>query len=525
MQKLELTWIGKGQEPAVEPRILLHDPSKDYGDPNATNMLIHGDNLLALKALEQEFAGRVKCIYIDPPYNTGAAFEQYNDNLEHSTWLSLMVPRLKIIRNLLSSDGSLWISIDDDEHAYLKVLCDEVMGRTNFVANCIWHKKHTRSNDAKWFSDNHDYILVYAKDKATWRPNLLPRSDDSAKGYTNPDNDPRGVWASGPCHAKTPNPKDIYPITTPSGRVVMPPPGTSWRFSEEKMKDLIQDNRIYFGANGDNVPRYKRFITDVQDGFVPTTLWFRDEVGDNQEAKKEVKAFNPDSVFSTPKPERLIERILTLGSKPGDIVLDSFLGSGTTAAVAHKMGRRWIGIELGDHCYTHCLPRLKAVVDGEQSGISKAVGWQGGGGFKFYELAPTLIVKDENGFEIISDQYDATMLAAAVAKLCGYRFAPREDNPYIHGVNNVGGFIFVTTQYITAPLLGEIAKHFSDTQSLVICASAFQVGIKNNFPNIKLRKIPQSVLSKCEYGADNYNLNVVELPDFEETEEDFEDAE
>lgn len=258
MQKLELTWIGKGQEPAVEPRILLHDPSKDYGDPNATNMLIHGDNLLALKALEQEFAGRVKCIYIDPPYNTGAAFEQYNDNLEHSTWLSLMVPRLKIIRNLLSSDGSLWISIDDDEHAYLKVLCDEVMGRTNFVANCIWHKKHTRSNDAKWFSDNHDYILVYAKDKATWRPNLLPRSDDSAKGYTNPDNDPRGVWASGPCHAKTPNPKDIYPITTPSGRVVMPPPGTSWRFSEEKMKDLIQDNRIYFGANGDNVPRYKR---------------------------------------------------------------------------------------------------------------------------------------------------------------------------------------------------------------------------------------------------------------------------
>jgi adenine-specific DNA-methyltransferase len=222
MQKLELTWIGKGQEPALEPRILLHDPSKDYGDPNANNMLIHGDNLLALKALEQEFAGRVKCIYIDPPYNTGAAFEQYNDNLEHSTWLSLMVPRLKIIRNLLSSDGSLWISIDDDEHAYLKVLCDEVMGRTNFVANCIWHKKHTRSNDTKWFSDNHDYILVYAKDKATWEPNLLPRSDDSAKGYTNPDNDPRGVWASGPCHAKTPNPKDIYPITTPSGRVVMP---------------------------------------------------------------------------------------------------------------------------------------------------------------------------------------------------------------------------------------------------------------------------------------------------------------
>jgi adenine-specific DNA-methyltransferase len=205
--------------------------------------------------------------------------------------------------------------------------------------------------------------------------------------------------------------------------------------------------------------------------------------------------------------------------------LDSFLGSGTTAAVAHKMGRQYIGVEFNGTCYTHCLPRLKAVVDGEQGGISKTVNWQGGGGFKFYELAPTLIVKDENGFEIISDQYDPAMLAAAVAKLCGYRFAPRDGNPYIHGVNNVGGFIFVTTQYITAPLLGEIAKHFSDTQSLVICASAFQVGIKNNFPNIKLRKIPQTVLSKCEYGAGNYNLNVVELPDFEETEEDFEDAE
>jgi adenine-specific DNA-methyltransferase len=215
-------------------------------------------------------------VFIDPPYNTGSAFEQYDDNLEHSTWLRLMVPRLQILRNLLSTDGSLYISIDDDEHAYLKVLCDEVMGRNNFVANCIWHKKHTRSNDAKWFSDNHDYILVYAKDKATWRPNLLPRTEESAKGYTNPDNDPRGIWALGPCHAKTPNPKDIYPITTPSGRVVMPPPGTSWRFSESKMRDLIQDNRIYFGANGENVPRFKRFITDVQDGFVPTTLWFRD---------------------------------------------------------------------------------------------------------------------------------------------------------------------------------------------------------------------------------------------------------
>ena len=523
MQKLELTWIGKGQEPAVEPRILLHDASRDYGDPDANNMLIHGDNLLALKALEQEFAGQVKCVYIDPPYNTGAAFAEYNDNLEHSTWLSLMVTRIRILRNLLREDGSIWISIDDDEGHYLKVLCDEVFGRENFINTVIWEKKFSPQNDTKWLSDSHDFVLVYAKNKVLWRPNLLSRTEDMDNRYTNPDNDPRGSWTSSDLTVRTYNESCDYPITTPSGRVVTPSESRCWGVSKERFEELVADNRIWFGIKGTNVPRIKTFLSEVQGGLVAMTVWRHNEVGNTQDAKKEVKAL--DITFATPKPERLIERILLLASNEGDLVLDSFLGSGTTTAVAHKMGRRYIGIELGDHAFTHCLPRMKQVVDGEQGGISQSVDWQGGGGFKFYELAPTLIVKDENGFEIISDQYDATMLAAAVAKLCGYRFAPREGNPYIHGVNNVGGFIFVTTQYITAPLLGEIAKNFSDTQSLVICASAFQVGIKNNFPNIKLRKIPQSVLSKCEYGADNYNLNVVELPDFEETEEDFEDAE
>lgn len=516
MQRLELTWIGKGTEPRVEPRILLHDSTKDYGDPNTNNMLIHGDNLIALKALEQEFSGQVKCVYIDPPYNTGSAFEQYDDNLEHSTWLNLMVPRLQIIRNLLTPDGTLWISIDDDEHAYLKVLCDEVMGRNNFVANCIWHKKHTRSNDAKWFSDNHDYILVYAKDKSIWRPNLLPRSEESSKGYTNPDNDPRGVWASGPCHAKTPNPKDIYPITTPSGRTVMPPPGTSWRFSQDKMRDLIQDNRIYFGPNGDNVPRFKRFITDVKDGFVPTTLWFRDEVGDNQEAKKEVKAFNPEYVFATPKPERLIERILTLGSNEGDLVLDSFLGSGTTAAVAHKMKRRYIGIELGDHCYTHCLPRLKAVVDGEQGGISQSAGWQGGGGFKYYELAPTLIVKDHHGNPVIAGDYNPEMLVAAISKLNGFVYSPSPECFWKQGKAHGNSYIYVTTQYLTAKELDDIARELHEFEKLLICSPAFDIGLGKRYENIDVRKIPQSVLSKCEYGIENYNLNIINPPEFDE---------
>lgn len=370
--KLELTWVGKYDEKVIEPRILVEDKEKSYGDPNTENMLIHGDNLIALQALQQDFAGKVKCIYIDPPYNTGNAFEHYDDSVEHSIWLSLMKARIELLKNLLSENGTLWISIDDDEGHYLKVLCDEIFGRCNFVNTIIWQKKGTRSNDAHWFSDNHDFILVYAKNKFKWKPNLMPRPQDSIKGYSNPDNDPRGVWASGPCHAKTPNEKDIYPILTPSGRKLLPPPGTSWRFSKERFNELIKDNRIWFGEKGNNVPRYKRFLTEVQDGFVSTTIWFRDEVGDNQEAKKEVKTIDSENVFSTPKPERLISRILTLSTNKGDLVLDSFLGSGTTAAVAHKMNRKYIGIEMGEQCYTHCKVRLDKVIRGEdENGVSK----------------------------------------------------------------------------------------------------------------------------------------------------------
>lgn len=408
-----LEWLNKGEATKVTKklpyRILKTNPELSYGE-KSENMIIKGDNLEALQVLLPYYKGQVKCIYIDPPYNTGNAFDHYDDNLEHSMWLSLIYPRLELLRELLSEDGSIWISIDDDESHYLKVICDEVFGRRNFVANCVWHKKHTRANDAKWFSDNHDHILCYAKDKETWHPNLLPRTEDSKKGYSNPDNDPRGIWTSSPCHVKTPNEKDIYEITTPSGRKLMPPSGTSWRFSKENFAKLIKDNRIWFGVNGNNVPRYKRFITDVQDGFVPLTIWFRDEVGDNQEAKKEIKAFNSEEVFATPKPERLIERVLTLATNEGDLVLDSFLGSGTTCAVAHKMGRRYIGIEMGEHAITHCVPRMKAVIDGEQGGISKTFKWNGGGGYTFYTLGETIF--DENGN--INKQVDFRTLASHV---------------------------------------------------------------------------------------------------------------
>jgi adenine-specific DNA-methyltransferase len=562
MQKLELTWIGKGQEPALEPRILLHDPSKDYGDPNATNMLIHGDNLLALKALEQDFAGQVKCIYIDPPYNINVANPHYNDNAPHSDYISLMKRRIEILHHLLHDEGSLWISINSDELFYLKIVCDEVFGEKNFVTVVTLKTATT----ASYRSINvcpvnvSEYILVYAKDaqQAEFRPVYIPvdYSEDYGSYIENMDDSPEN-WV-----LKKLDDLIYDEVGVSNWREFRDKYGDAWkevRYSMKREKALAMANCVVslntLQKPANDVARLierskserDQFFVYERDGKEPIIIYNGRTLAFYSSKLKNIGGtLTPSDILTniwtdisylslgleggvkfpnSKKPERLIERILSLGSNEGDLVLDSFLGSGTTAAVAHKMGRRWIGIELGDHCYTHCLPRLKAVVDGEQSGISKAVGWKGGGGFKFYELAPTLIVKDENGFEIISDQYDATMLAAAVAKLCGYRFAPREDNPYIHGVNNVGGFIFVTTQYITAPLLGEIAKHFSDTQSLVICASAFQVGIKNNFPNIKLRKIPQSVLSKCEYGADNYNLNVVELPDFEETEEDFEDAE
>ena len=395
-----LNWLGRDEAlkiAAKTPYKLLEEVSElGYGDKNTENMIIQGDNLEALKALLPFYAGQVKCIYIDPPYNTGSAFEHYDDNLEHSQWLSLMYPRLEILRDFLTEDGSIWISIDDDEGHYLKVICDEVFGRKNFVNNIVWEKKYSPQNDARWFSDNHDHILCYAKNKELWHPNLLTRTDEMNARYKNPDNDPRGNWKTSDLSAKRMTPKDIYEIITPSGRKVMPPKGRSWAVSKDKFQQLVQENRVWFGSKGDSVPQLKRFLSDVQNGTVSLTIWKYSEVGHNQDAKKEVKAFNLTDVFETPKPERLIERVLTLATNNGDLVLDSFLGSGTTAAVAHKMGRRYIGIEMGEHAKTHCVPRLKAVIDGEQGGISKSVNWNGGGGFRFYKLGSEIF--DADGF-------------------------------------------------------------------------------------------------------------------------------
>ena len=525
MQKLELTWIGKGQEPAVEPRILLHDASKDYGDPAADNMLIHGDNLLALKALEQEFAGQVKCIYIDPPYNTGSAFEHYDDNLEHSMWLSLMVPRLKILRELLSADGSIWISIDDNEQAYLKVLCDEIFGRSCFVSTVVWRSSDNSNNDAKQFSLDHNYILVYSRN-SNWLTNKMERNETQSSHYSNPDNDPRGPWFAGnPISSPNPRPNLCYDIIAPNGNVIKSP-AYGWRWSEETLREKMDSGEIFFNADNTNIKR-KTYLNE-QKGIPPSSLWvILDETGHNRQAKYEQKKLFPEwsksDWFATPKPEKLLERILMVATNPGDLVSDSFLGSGTTAATAHKMGRRYIGIELGDHCYTHCLPRLKAVVDGEQGGISKAQNWQGGGGFKFYELAPTLIVNDKHGQPVFSEQYNPQMLVAAVAKLNGFLYNPDAEVFWKQGKSQDNSYIYVTTQYLTAAELDDIACDLSDYERLLICAPAFDVGLGKRYDNIDVRKIPQSVLSKCEYGADSYNLNIVTPPELDE--EEWNDAE
>lgn len=514
-QALGLSWIGKETPIKLEPRVLIEEESYNVdviGQSSiCDNSLIFGDNLLALKALEEDYKEQIKCVYMDPPYNTGNAFDHYDDGVEHSIWLSLMKPRLEIIHKLLREDGSLWISIDDDESHYLKVLCDEIFGRKNFVSNVIWEKKYSPQNDAKWLSDSHDHILVYAKNKSIWRPNLLPRTEDMDKRYKNPDNDPRGPWKPSDLSVKTANPKDIYPIETPSGRIVTPPESRSWVVSKEKFQELIEDNRVWFGKTGNNVPSIKKFLTEVQGGAVSKTIWFRSEVGDNQEAKKEVKALNPNDVFATPKPERLIKKIITLASNPNDIILDSFAGSGTTGAVAHKMGRRWIMIELGNHCNTHILPRLKKVIDGkDEGGVTKDVNWQGGGGFRYYKLAPSLLERDKFGNWIISKAYNPSMLAEAMCKHKGFTYQPDEMIYWKQGFSTENDFIFTTTQFITPEVADKIQEEMKPDETLLICCKAFSAK-PDHYPNITFAKIPTSILKNCEYGKDDYSLNVSEV--------------
>ena len=522
--KLELTWIGKENRPRLEPRILLEDPEKSYHAKSRVsekdifdNMLIFGDNLLALKALEQEFTGKVKCIPIDPPYNTGSAFTHYDDGIEHSLWLTMMRDRLEILRRLLAKEGSLWITIDDTEAHYLKVLCDEVFGRVNFVANMVWQKKYAPANDAKWFSDSHDHLLVYAYDKTIWRPNRLQRSSTSDEAYKNPDNDSRGPWKAGDytCNKTAQErPNLYYMIRQPNtGKEIWPKKSRVWAYGEEQHVENEKLGLVWWGIRGTNsVPAFKRHLHSLDSGSVAQTILSWKDVGHTQDGKKEQLALNPGDPFTTPKPERLLSFVLEIATSRGDLVLDSFAGSGTTGAVAHKMGRRWIMVELGEHCHTHIIPRLRKVIDGEDpGGITAAVGWGGGGGFRYYRLAPSLLERDKFGNWVISKDFNAAMLAEAVCKLEGFAYAPSDSVYWQHGHSTETDFIYVTTQTLTRDMMQQLSDEVGEKRSLLVYCGAFR-GKADVFPNLTVKKIPKAVLKKCEWGHDDYSLEISEMP-------------
>lgn len=520
-QKLELTWIGKENRPRLEPRVLLEDPAKSYHAATRVtdhdifdNRLIFGDNLLALKALEPEFAGKVKCVYIDPPYNIGAALTHYDDGVEHSTWLSLVRERVEILWRLLSPDGSLWVSIDDCEMAYLRVLMDEVCGRSNFIATNVWQKRYSREN-REAIGDVHEYVIVYAKVPERFKAirNRVPITEQQAKIYKNPNNDPNGRWRGIPMTAQGYRPNQMYTITTPSGVVHRPPEGRCWSTIEPEFEKLRREGRIWFGKDGSSQPSVIRYLSEVE-GMVPWTWWPSEEVGHTDEAKKEIhELFGRADAFDTPKPERLIKRILEIATNPGDLILDSFAGSGTTGAVAHKLCRRWIMVEVREDAANLEVRRLRKVVDGDdQGGITSDAGWKGGGGFRYYRIAPSLLEKDRFGNWIISKQFNAAMLAEAMCKLEGFTYAPSETEYWMHGRSTERDFIYVTTQTLTRELLQKLSEDVGENRSLLVCCSAFRTRDLAQFPNLTVKKIPKMVLNRCEWGKDDYSLEIKNLP-------------
>ena len=551
-QKLELTWIGKDQRPKLEPRILIEDPDKSYHAPQRVsendifdNMLIHGDNLLALKALEQEYAGKVKCVYIDPPFNTGEMFENYDDGIEHSLWLSQMRERLLNIHRLLHKSGTLAVHIDDNELAYLTVLLDEIFGRSN-RAYIVTFKQgaatgHKSINPGCVSTTN--FLLIYAKEKNCWQPNRVFTGRDRDKRYgqfiTNID-EHYSKWQFQPLTTAfaeaneltlkdarrlikeephvindfvLDNPESVVRLARPDYKAVSEEArGMIDRSLADKNKVLLLEREKYsdmYFIKGERVLFYKDKLKLIDGQWVAgeplTTLW--DDLLSNNLHKEGSVKFPKGK-----KPESLIQRVLELTTSTNDIVLDSFLGSGTTAAVAHKMQRRWIGIELGDHCDTHCLPRLVSVIKGEDlSGVSKSVDWQGGGGFRYYELGPSLIEEDKWGNPIISKEFDPLQLTQAMCKLEGFDYAPDPDTYWMQGRSSESDFIYVTSQTMSKAALTKLSDEVGDKRSLLVCCPSFRAK-EGDFPNLTLKKIPKAVLKKCEWGRDDYSLQIQELP-------------
>lgn len=541
-QRLELTWIGKDEQVILEPRILIEDPAKSYGDGNCGNMLIHGDNLLALKALEQDFAGKIKCIYIDPPYNTGNAFEHYDDGLEHSIWLSLIKPRIELLRRLLSDDGVISIHIDDIEYCYLKVLMDEIFGRDNFINTIAIRDSHPSglklSAKDKKIIKTKSYIVIYKKSSITTITPIYQSRNDWDTHYsiyidTHSDKLEKKTLKEVLIERNIINTKYIINETSLRDRnfrkFVFDNRHNIFQSTKEmpdfarKLSIENKDNVIEYISNGERnfafngrrlFPLSKSIYNIGIDGefdkedFAKLLCDFWDDVDFNNSQNE------GDSQFpASKKPEYLLGRILTMFSFKDEYVLDSFLGSGTTAAVAHKMNRKWIGIELGEHCDTHCLPRLQKVVDGaDQGGISKAVNWKGGGGFKYYYLAPSLLKEDKYGNWIIDSRYNANMLAAAMAKQEGFKYNPDETNYWKQGKSTEKDFIFTTTHFFTIEHLDKIHEEMQPDESLLICCKSFQKPCENKYPNITVKKIPKMLLGRCEFGKDDYSLNIVNMP-------------
>lgn len=550
--KLELTWIGKENRPKLEPRILLEDPEKSYHAPHRIsdkdifdNILIYGDNLLALKALEQEYAGKVKCIYIDPPFNTGQAFDEYDDGIEQSLWLSLIHARLELLHKLLSKDGTLFIHIGDANIANMILVADEIFGRNNRQYVVTFKQGSATGHKAinPGCVNTTNFILIYTKDKRYWSPNRVfterGRDDRYSQFITNIDDchDNWNIITLTEAYADSRNlsvrdaRKEIKKAPELIEEFVIENAGCVIRLARpdyngvsaaaREMIDvstanpdtiyyLMRDSHedMYF-INGQRVLFYTNKLKNIDGKYVAgeplTSLW--DDILSNNLHKEGGVKFPKNK-----KPEALIERVIQLSTEPGDLVLDSFAGSGTTGAVAHKMGRRWIMVELGEHCHSLILPRLKRVIDGvDQDGVSKSVNWQGGGGFRYYSLAPTLITSDEWGNPVINKEYNSAMLAEAMCKLHGFTYAPSEEFYWMQGYSTESDFIYTTTQFLTVPVLERISEEVGENRSLLICCGAFKCK-PDRFANLTIKKIPKSVLNKCEWGRDDYSLEISNLP-------------
>ena len=553
-QKLELTWIGKDDRPKLEPRVLIEDEAMGHAAPAPDgslglrdNVLIKGDNLLALKALEAEYAGSIECISIDPPYNTGSAFELYDDGIEHSLWLKLISERLNALRRLLTKSGSIWITIDNNELHYLKVVCDEIFGRSNLIGCVVAGLNPKGRQLSRFFAESHEYVLTYARDMEECSVRAV--STDNVNPSDFPKSDEKGSFRYLPLRNtnKKFNPKTRpnlhYPIygDLQTGRVSSSPfdgaveinpkfgdlTDAVWRWGRDKLdregEDIIVRSVRRQGSVVSDVFQ-KDYMSDGRTKKIPS-WWPATEVGSNDEARSEVKSLLTRQDFGTPKPEKLLRRIIDISTRPGDLVLDSFAGSGTTGAVAHKMGRRWIMVELGDHADTHIVPRLNKVIDGEDpGGVTEATGWQGGGGYRYFRLAPSLLNKDEWGQYVISKEFKPEMLAEAVCKLMGFTYAPSQERFWQHGHSTERDFIYVTTQRLTRDALKRLSHEVGEGRTLFVCCRAHDDA--KGFDNLTVKKIPQAVLAKCEWGRDDYSLNIQDAPTEPITADDLdEDAE